>query len=71
MEDWDALEHIWDATFNKMLRIDPRNHPLLSTEAAWNTPEKRQKTMQLAFEKFDFPAFYLTPDAVMTAYVSD
>ena len=68
VEDWDALEHIWDATFNKMLRIDPRNHPLLSTEAAWNTPEKRQKTMQLAFEKFDFPAFYLTPDAVMTAF---
>ncbi|KAK4510650.1 uncharacterized protein ATC70_005082 [Mucor velutinosus] len=68
VEDWDAVEHIWDATFNQMLRIDPRNHPLLCTEVAWNTPENRQKTMQLAFEKFDFPAFYLTPDAVMTAF---
>ncbi|KAI8644645.1 actin family [Parasitella parasitica] len=68
VEDWDAMEHIWDATFNKMLRIEPRNHPLLCTEVAWNTPENRQKTMQLAFEKFDFPAFYLAPDAVMTAF---
>ncbi|EPB85937.1 hypothetical protein HMPREF1544_07269 [Mucor circinelloides 1006PhL] len=68
VEDWDAVEHIWDATFSQMLRIDPRNHPLLCTEVAWNTPENRQKTMQLAFEKFDFPAFYLTPDAVMSAF---
>ncbi|KAI7893256.1 actin family [Mucor mucedo] len=68
VEDWEAMEHIWDAALNDMLRIDPENHPLLCTEPAWNTKEKREKTMELAFEKFRFPAFYLAQDAVMTAF---
>ncbi|KAI9255904.1 actin family [Helicostylum pulchrum] len=68
VEDWEAIEHIWDAAFNDMLRVDPENHPLLCTEAAWNTKEKREKTIELAFEKFQFPAFYLAQDAVMTAF---
>ena len=50
-----------------MLRVSPENHPLLCTEPAWNTKEKREKTMELAFEKFQFPAFYLAQDAVLTA----
>ncbi|KAG0165440.1 Actin-like 6A [Apophysomyces sp. BC1034] len=68
VNDWDAMEQIWDATFRNMLRVDPAEHPLLCTEPAWNTPEKREKMMELAFEKFDFPAFYLAKDAVMTAF---
>lgn len=52
-----------------MLRVNPAEHPLLCTEPAWNTVENREKMMELAFEKFDFPAFYLAKDAVMTAYV--
>lgn len=67
VDDWEAIEQIWDTTFNNMLRISPENHPLLCTEPAWNTKEKREKTMELTFEKFQFPAFYLAQDAVMTA----
>lgn len=52
-----------------MLRVNPSEHPLLCTEPAWNTVENREKMMELAFEKFEFPAFYLAKDAVMTAYV--
>lgn len=50
-----------------MLRVQPESHPLLCTEPAWNTKDNREKTMELAFEKFQFPAFYLAQDAVMTA----
>lgn len=50
-----------------MLQIQPEEHPLLCTEPAWNTKENREKMIELAFEKFHFPAFYLAPDAVMTA----
>jgi actin-related protein len=67
VEDWEAVEHIWETTFKSMLRINPEEHPLLCTEPAWNTKENREKTMELAFEKFAFPAFYLAKDAVMTA----
>lgn len=69
MEDWDGMEQIWHAAFRDNLRVDPTEHPLICTEPAWNTPEKREKMVELAFEKFDFPAFYLAKDAVMTAYV--
>ncbi|KAI8888074.1 Actin/actin-like protein [Backusella circina FSU 941] len=68
VEDWEAVEHIWETTFKSMLRINPEEHPLLCTEPAWNTKDRREKTMELAFEKFAFPAFYLTKDAVMTAF---
>ncbi|KAI7906029.1 actin family [Cokeromyces recurvatus] len=68
VEDWEAVEQIWDFTFNNMLRIKPEEHPLLCTEPAWNTKENREKTIEIAFEKFQFPAFYLAVDAVLTAF---
>ncbi|CAO3590228.1 unnamed protein product [Absidia cylindrospora] len=68
VKDWDAMEAIWDYTFHSMLRVNPTEHPLLCTEAAWNTTENREKLAEMAFETFDFPAFYLAKDAVMTAF---
>lgn len=69
VNDWDAMEQIWNAAYNDMLRVTSSEHPLLCTEPAWNTLENREKMMELAFEKFDVPAFYVAKDAVMTAYV--
>ncbi|KAI8969917.1 actin family [Mycotypha africana] len=68
VKDWDAVEYLWKAAYNDMLRVDSSQHPLLCTEPAWNTPENREKMMQLAFEKFDVPAFYVSKDAVLTAF---
>lgn len=62
------MEAIWDTTFRHLLRVTPTDHPLLCTEPAWNTTENREKLAELAFETFDFPAFYLAKDAVMTAF---
>ncbi|ORX51308.1 Actin/actin-like protein [Hesseltinella vesiculosa] len=68
VNDWDTMEAIWDATFNSFLRVDPTEHPLLCTEPAWNTTQNREKLAEIAFETFDFPAFYLAKDAVMSAF---
>jgi len=68
VKDWDAVEHLWQAAYNDMLHVNSSEHPLLCTEPAWNTSENREKMMELAFEKFDVPAFYVAKDAVMTAY---
>ncbi|KAG0245645.1 actin family [Mortierella sp. GBAus27b] len=70
VEDWDALEQIWDYAFLKRLRCDPTEHPLIITETAWNTREVREKFTELAFEKYNFPAFFVAKDAVMTAFAS-
>jgi actin-related protein len=67
VEDWDGFEELWKAAFLQRLRIDPTEHPLLCTEPAWNPTEKREKLVELAFEKFNFPAFYVAKDAVMSA----
>ena len=69
VKDWDAVEQIWQAAYTSMLRVSSAEHPLLCTEPAWNTPENREKMMQLAFETFDVPAFYVAKDAVLTAYI--
>lgn len=68
IHDWDAMEHIWQAAYNDMLHVNSTEHPLLCTEPAWNSPENREKLMELAFEKFQAPAFYVAKDAVMTAF---
>ncbi|EPB85299.1 Actin-related protein 4 [Mucor circinelloides] len=68
VKDWDAVEHLWQAAYNDMLHVNSSEHPLLCTEPAWNTSENREKMMELAFEKFDVPAFYVAKDAVMTAF---
>ncbi|RUS22056.1 actin family [Endogone sp. FLAS-F59071] len=70
VEDWDAIEHIWNYAFHTRLRVDPTEHPLLCTEPAWNLRENREKMVELAFEKYGFPAFYLAKDAVMTAFAA-
>jgi len=69
VEDWDALEQIWDSALKSRLHVDPREHPLLVTEVAWNTREHREKLIELAFEKYETPAFYLAKNPVLTAYV--
>ncbi|KAI9258599.1 hypothetical protein EDC94DRAFT_649538 [Helicostylum pulchrum] len=43
-----------------MLHIDYVKRPLLWSKPIWNTQENREKMMELASEKFDAPAFYMT-----------
>ncbi|CAG8511380.1 9058_t:CDS:2 [Scutellospora calospora] len=53
VQDWDALEQIWDYALRKRLQVDPTEHPLFVTEAAWNTREIREKLTEIAFEKYN------------------
>ena len=69
VEDWDALEALWDHAYFSRLRADPTEHPLLFSEPAWNPSKIREKLLELAFEKYNVPAFYLARSAVLSAYV--
>ncbi|KAI9327291.1 actin family [Obelidium mucronatum] len=44
-----------------------RTWPLI-TEAAWNTRDVREKLVELAFEKFQTPAFYIAKSATMASF---
>ncbi|KAJ1928245.1 NuA4 histone acetyltransferase subunit [Tieghemiomyces parasiticus] len=68
--DWDIYENLWNYCFQKRLRVSPSENPLFVTETAWNTPALREKLVELAFEKFDVPAFYVSKDPVLTSFAA-
>ncbi|KAJ1858773.1 NuA4 histone acetyltransferase subunit [Coemansia sp. RSA 1822] len=68
VNDWDMYEKIWDYAFKTRLRVRPEEHPLLVSEAAWNTSEQRTKLVELAFERFNCPSFYVCKAPVMAAF---
>ncbi|KAJ1836375.1 NuA4 histone acetyltransferase subunit [Coemansia sp. RSA 2706] len=68
VRDWDVYEKILEYTFKTRLRVRAEEHPLLVSEAAWNTSEQRAKLVELAFERFQSPAFYVCKNPVMAAF---
>ncbi|CAG8728766.1 14506_t:CDS:2, partial [Gigaspora margarita] len=70
VQDWDALEKIWDHALDKRLQVDPTEHPLFVTEAAWNTREIREKLTEIAFEKYQVLAFYVAKNPVLSAFAT-
>lgn len=70
VEDWDAMEQLWDYILDKQLMVETAEHPLLLTEQTWNTTANRQKAMELAFEKYNFPAFYMIKSPVASLFAA-
>lgn len=64
--DWQGLETLWESSY-ATLKTNSSLHPLIMTECSWNPKEDRQKLVELAFEKFNAPAFYLGNDAILSA----
>ncbi|KAI9670235.1 MAG: NuA4 histone acetyltransferase subunit [Alyxoria varia] len=44
--------------------------PLLMTEPGWNPPKNREKTIEIALEKWGAPAFWLGREGVLAAFSS-
>ncbi|KAF8475520.1 actin family [Kalaharituber pfeilii] len=58
--DWDVAPKIW--------RYAVTSPPLIMTEPAWNPPKNREKTIEVAFEDYEVPAFYLAKAGVCAAF---
>lgn len=59
IQDWDAAVDQYLHYFNKVLKLDYKEQPILITEPVWTSNQYRQKLIDTFFEKFDFPALYL------------
>ncbi|CAM4673816.1 unnamed protein product [Leuciscus chuanchicus] len=68
IEDWNAFQAIIDHIYSKHIKSEPGLHPVLMSEAPWNSRAKREKLTELIFEHYNIPAFFLCKTAVLTAY---
>lgn len=66
--DWAAIERTLDHAFRDRMRLSTlEDHPLLVTEPSWNTNDNREKMCELAFEKWNTPAYYAVDRSVMSS----
>ncbi|XP_004685841.1 PREDICTED: actin-related protein T1 [Condylura cristata] len=68
--DWDDMETLWEYLFENELGIKPYQQPVLMTEPSLNPRETREKMVEVMFENFNVPAFYLANHAVVALYAS-
>ncbi|GAA5965870.1 hypothetical protein JCM8115_000728, partial [Rhodotorula mucilaginosa] len=69
--DWDAASRAIEHAFAQRLRLDSlEEYPLLTTEASWNPKENKELLCELAFEKWNAPAYYAVDKAVMSAFAA-
>lgn len=70
IDDWDMFERLTEYTYKQRLHALAEHHPILMTECPWNTRLKREKLLELMFEKFNVPAMYICKNAVLAAYAN-
>ncbi|MFH4978516.1 hypothetical protein AB6A40_005225 [Gnathostoma spinigerum] len=70
IEDWDMFEQMIDYSYSQVFFAESKYQPVLFTESAWNIKNKREKLMELMFEKYNVPAFYLVKNAVLACFAN-
>ncbi|KAJ0030856.1 hypothetical protein Pint_13533 [Pistacia integerrima] len=70
VRDWEAMERLWEHTFDKELRVTIEEHPVLLTEPPLNPKINREKMVEIMFEDFEIPATYVAIQAVLSLYAS-
>uniref|UniRef100_UPI00398F682A actin-like protein 6A isoform X1 n=1 Tax=Pristiophorus japonicus TaxID=55135 RepID=UPI00398F682A len=70
IEEWDSFQAILDHTYKNHIKSEAGLHPVLMSEAPWNTRAKRERLTELMFEHYNIPAFFLCKTAVLTAFAN-
>ena len=70
VKNWDYMTKIWYTTFMSELKVEPSNQPVLLSEAPMNPKENREKSVEVFFETFKVPSFYIYSQAVLGMYAT-
>jgi actin-related protein 2 len=68
VKNWENMVHLWNYTFFDKLKVNPRDHKIMLTEAPLNPRENRKKTIQNMFEKYSFQALHMSIQAMLVLY---
>lgn len=70
IDDWDLFEKVLDYAYDRCIQSESKYHPVLMSESPSNSRPKREKLMELMFEKYNVPAFFLVKNAVLSAFAN-
>ncbi|KAK2953047.1 putative Actin A [Blattamonas nauphoetae] len=71
--DWNKMEKFYEQCYFRYLQIDPKDHPVITTETPFNTPKNRESLAEIMFEKFTVPKMCIAPTAmlaIMSSWIS-
>ena len=68
IKNWDDESEVLNYLFKEKLKINNEDHQVLITEAPMNPLENRKKIFEIFFEKFNFPAIQMAPQALLVLY---
>lgn len=67
VEDFTPIPALIRNVLEDNLHANPTEHPILVTEPAWNTPDRRERMAEIMFEEFQVPAFYIANTGVLNS----
>lgn len=70
IDKWDLFEQLMDYSYSKCMITESQYHPVLFSESNLMNKSKREKLVELMFEKYNVPAIYLCKSAVLAAFSS-
>lgn len=70
IDNWDLFEEVLNYAYQRVIMSESELHPVLFSEASWNTRHNREKLTELMFEKYKVPAFFLVKNAVLAAFAN-
>ncbi|KAI0356605.1 actin-like protein Arp4p [Trametes cingulata] len=70
VQNFDSVPPLINHAFKEVMRCEPAEHPVLVTEAPWNTPANRERMAEIMFEEFQVPAFYIANTGVLNAFAA-
>lgn len=70
IDNWDLFERVLNYAYERVIMSESDHHPVLFSEASWNTRHNREKLTELMFEKYNVPAFFLVKNAVLAAFAN-
>lgn len=66
--NWEDMECVWHHTFYSVLKVDPKEHPIVLTEWPLNPRANRGRMGQIMFETFNVAAVYINEPAPLALY---